>query len=143
IPDPVENKFEYARQLYNLPVDHLKVVIVDVITQYASTSPEYPDACIDQWRMIAQEAYRSILLNRYTELVNQGVSHEAAFEKASIAAAYTRDVETVMGQTVAVRNDEYPVSDAEMLEIWLDAGFNVQFNSRINHELDCIYILTK
>jgi SAM-dependent methyltransferase len=143
IPDPIENKFNYARALYELPVDNLKVIIIDEITRHSGTHPDYPASVIAQWDDIAQEAYRSVLLNRYTELLNAGIEPGKAYEEAALGAAYTRDVELAIGETTSRRDDEFPVSEAEMMEIWLDAGFHMEFHSRINAMVDSIFVMTK
>jgi SAM-dependent methyltransferase len=143
IPDPIENKFAFARQLYDLPVEHLRVVIVDVVTDIPDTDPAYPNSVMEQWCRIAQEAYRSVLLNRYIDLLSQGVPSAEAREQAEFYASYSRDVELAISPNVAQRNDEYPVTEQQMLEIWLEAGFSIQFHGRVNSAVDSIFVMTK
>ncbi len=143
IPDPIANKYAFAQEVAALNTDSLRVVIMDEVVPVPSDDPGYAEATLQQWNAIAQEAYRSVFLNRYLELLNQGLSSEQAQEQADIAASYTADIERTLGQTTAQRLDEYPITTGQMMDLWIDAGFAVEFQTKLNTLGDHLFVFRR
>ncbi len=143
IPDPYENKLAFLESLYALPTPTLRVVMGDETTEYEADHPDYPAATQQQWHQVAEEAYRSVFLNRYLEGLNQGLSAEEARTTAVMAGEYVRHIEQTMGETTAHRHEEFPLSHREMHTIWLEAGFSIEVATPINPFLDTLVVALK
>lgn len=143
IPDPIERKLTFLEQVYDLPVDNLRIVTVDNTTEYEAEDPEYAEAVLAQRRGVAEEGYRSVFLNRYLELIQSGIPVDEAREVATLAGEYVRQIELQIAQATAARYAEYPLSTQEMTNIWLEAGFSIDIVTQLNPFRDMVVVATK
>jgi SAM-dependent methyltransferase len=140
IPDPIQNKERFLETLMALPCRSVKIVVGDETTPVPFGEETYQEATLKQWQSVAQEGYRSVFLNRYMELVSQGLPTDEAREAAILAGEYVKEVELEIGRWTADRKDEYPLSPTEMSNLFLEAGFHLDLFTHANPLGDVILV---
>lgn len=143
IPDPILNKERFLETLLALPCRSVKMIVADETTPVPYGEENYKELTLKQWQAVAQEGYRSVFLNRYMELVSQGLPADEAREAAILAGEYVKEVELEIGRWTADRKDEYPLSPTEMSSLFLEVGFHLNLFTHANPLGDVILVASR
>ena len=134
IVDPLDNKIDFLKNLYN---SIQKGTYVCIAETFIPDGVKDRDSIINVWSIRKDEGFASTFWSSLDSL-SQG-----SIERAISIGEYCAKNEYLAGELVADRNEEYLIEPTWLIEQATNAGFKVIINQPINIIEDRIILLQK
>ncbi|MFA6049500.1 MAG: methyltransferase domain-containing protein [Candidatus Micrarchaeia archaeon] len=132
LQDPLANKKRFAKELFKGLPKGATVVVADVCTMEKAGSKKYAESVREQWLGRWGYVFKGVRDSLLKRLQKSGVPNIDARVLAGRAAQKAADLEGESGRFVEKRENEYPITKEELLQIFKAAGFKTAKLTAVN-----------
>lgn len=137
IPDPEQNKVCFLKNAYMNMKDGSYLCIAETFIPSGATGLQDKDSILKLWKHRSLEGYASTFWHAL-----DGIS-AASIQKAREAGLFSEENESLAGELVAKREEEYLVTNSWLLGKAREIGFDIILNEPVNALAEYIVVLRK